>query len=102
MSVKKRLSKLGEKNPMYGRRGDKSHMWKGDNVGYPGVHKWIREHLPKPDLCDICHEKKKLDAANISGKYLRDFTDWHYICRKCHFISDGRMSNLKQYRNVMQ
>ena len=98
--MKRRLSKLGDKNPMYGRRGDKSHVWKGDNVGYPGIHEWVRTHLAKPDLCEICHEKKKLDAANISGKYLRDFTDWKYICRSCHTKSDNRILNIKHMRGV--
>lgn len=27
---------------------------------------------------------EELQIANISKEYLRDFSDWFWLCRKCH------------------
>jgi hypothetical protein len=81
---KMRLVKLGERNP----------IWKGDNVSYRSLHEWIGNHLPKPEYCQICNKDKPYDAANISGRYLRDLNDWQYLCRACHMESDGRLERL--------
>lgn len=42
-------------------------------------------------------EKPTYDLANITGNYTRDFSNWKYLCRKCHMKSDGRM-NLKSQK----
>ena len=68
----------------------KNHQnWKGNKVGYQGLHKWIRNHKPKPKFCERCGGRKKLDLSNISGKYKRDMNDFEYICRSCHIKKDG-------------
>ena len=72
--------KLAEKNP----------NWKGNKVGYKGLHNWLHKRLPKPKLCEECKKRKPYDLANISGKYLRDLKDWKWLCRKCHMVEDGR------------
>ncbi len=73
-------------------------MWKGDDVGYFALHAWIRRNKPKSEVCESCGKKKKLDAANISGKYKRDVNDFKWLCRKCHLESDERMkNNLKHF-----
>src|SRR5437867_10867675 len=71
---------------------DGNPNWYGDNVGYRGVHKWVRYRLQKPQLCVRCKDRAALDLANISGKYLRDLTDWEWLCRLCHMKSDGRLT----------
>jgi hypothetical protein len=68
--------------------------WKGDKVGRLALHLWVRSHLPKPELCEYCQKVPPYDLANKSGKYLRDFNDWEYLCRSCHILSDGRMEKL--------
>ncbi len=65
-------------------------MWK-EKVTYGGIHSYIKWHLPKPELCQMCNKVPPYDRANISGKYLRDPSDWQWLCRSCHMISDGRM-----------
>jgi len=72
--------------------GENHQAWKGDNVGYDALHNWVHKHLPKPDSCPSCNQVKRLDASNISGKYLRDITDWQWLCHSCHgeFDSDMR------------
>lgn len=78
--------------------GQSNPLWKGDKVGYASLHEWVRNHLPKPLVCQMCKVKEPYEVANISGNYLRDLKDWQWLCRKCHMVSDGRMNNLKQYR----
>lgn len=84
-----RKSKLEENNP----------MWKGDNVGFYALHEWIKSRLPKTKLCQICNFKPPYDLANVSGKYLRDLTDWQWLCRKCHMESDKRIDGLKKFKD---
>jgi hypothetical protein len=79
-------------------RRDKNGMWKGDNVKRNPLHDFIKYHLPKPKICQICGKERFLDLANRSGKYLRELSDFRWICRSCHMISDGRMKNLKKGR----
>ena len=62
--------------------------WKGDKVGYWGIHKWINRNFIKPTVCSSCGVKdiykKKSHWANISGEYRRDIEDWKLLCAKCH------------------
>jgi len=76
--------------------------WSGDLVGFHGVHTWVRRRKIKPKLCSRCKKKKKkLDLANISGKYLRDVNDYKWICRKCHMSEDGRLEKfMKMARHI--
>jgi ribosomal protein L37AE/L43A len=85
-----------QRNILSKRVGEKSPNWKGDEVGYLGVHWWIRKYKPKPELCEHCHNKKPKDCANISGKYKRDVTDYIWLCRKCHMIFDGTYETIKK------
>lgn len=70
--------------------------WKGNEVGYTGLHNWIRDNKPKPNFCEHCNEYPPYDLANISGEYKRDIKDFEWLCRKCHMLSDGRINNLKR------
>lgn len=74
---------------------EKNAMWKGEKVGYNALHSWVRRRKKKPKFCIRCKKRKALDLANISQNYTRDLNDWEYLCRKCHIIGDGRISNLK-------
>ncbi len=71
--------------------GENSPSWAGDKVGKVQVHAWIKRHFNKPDKCDNCGSKTKLDLANKSNLYKRDINDWAWLCRKCHMKSDGRL-----------
>lgn len=69
-------------------KAEKSSMWKGNNVSYKGLHKWIGENLGKPTTCEDCGKTgltgRWIHWANISGLYLRKPTDWKRLCAKCH------------------
>lgn len=77
---KLRAKRMNEQNP----------HWKGDTVGYAGLHCWIRERKIKPTFCDGCSASPPRDLANISGQYKRDINDFEWLCRRCHMNSDGR------------
>jgi hypothetical protein len=74
------------------------------SMEYNNLHSWIKRRLKKPDTCQNCKSKKSLDLANKSGNYLKELSDWWYICRKCHMDSDGRMEifiNSKRNRKTL-
>lgn len=84
LETKRRISKnqigkhLREENP----------SWKGDEVGYFGLHSWIQKQLGKPETCEFCDKdgltKHQIHWANKSHKYKRDLTDWLRLCVSCH------------------
>jgi hypothetical protein len=91
--VKLRTANLGSKNPMYGKSREGLHRennfaWKGDKVGYHGLHNWVRKYLPKPEFCSICLKYRPTDLANVTGIYNRDFENWDYFCHQCHIRHD--------------
>lgn len=60
-----------------------------DNVGYGGIHSWVRRALGKPKTCVFCGvESNRLQWANKTGKYLREAGDWLRLCGKCHYWYD--------------
>lgn len=77
--------------------GENHYGWKGDDVGYTGLHEWVKRNLVKPQTCRDCNLPKKLELANISQKYLRELSDWEWLCRSCHMKKDGRMEKLNNF-----
>lgn len=94
--VNSSLRRLSEMN-----KGDKNPNWKGDRISKWGVHPWIRKNKLKPKFCVRCKKQKPYDVANISGEYKRDINDFEWLCRSCHMISDGRIFNLKNQKEVL-
>ena len=74
--------------------------WKGDKVGYQGVHGWIRKIAGKPSLCENCGTTtaKKFEWANISSEYKRKRDDWKRLCVSCHQAMDGHRA--KQWATI--
>lgn len=67
-------------------KGENHQSWKGNTVGYGGVHQWMRKEYGIPTKCDECGttEAKRYEWANISGKYNRDREDFRGLCVSCH------------------
>lgn len=82
-SIKAKKLFVNENNP----------SWKGDDVGYWGLHHWVIRNLGQPDICDHCGKSglkgKAIHWANKSHKYKRDLSDWLRLCVRCHKIYDG-------------
>lgn len=71
------------------------HTWKGDDVHIETLHQWIRKNKPKPELCECCGASPPYDLANISQNYIRDISDYEWLCRRCHMVKDGRLEALR-------
>lgn len=66
--------------------GENNNKWKGDDVGYWGIHTWVERTLGKPMACSECGVTggNRYHWHNISNEYKRDVTDWVRLCPKCH------------------
>lgn len=78
------LANKGKNHPCFGKRGKESNNWLGENVGYDGLHAWIRRNLPPQKICQICFIKPPFDVACVTLIYNRDFKNWLRLCRSCH------------------
>lgn len=68
--------------------------WKGDKVGYYGIHDWMTKHYGQPVGCEECglnDPKRQYHWANLSGNYLRDRNDFKRMCVSCHRKYDYAM-----------
>jgi len=65
---------------------DKNPSWKGESVGYHGIHKWVTRKLGKPQKCTHCgtEEASKYEWASVGHTYSRDLTQWLRLCTSCH------------------
>ena len=90
----------GEKRPNFGKKqkGKKNPNWKGNEVSYGPLHAWVRKYKPKPQSCEKCGKKRKLEIANVSGKYKRDLADYQYLCKSCHSKKDEWILRIKHMK----
>ena len=67
--------------------------WKGQEVGYIGLHKWVQKHLGKPTKCEMCGKGglsgRFIQWANKDHTYRRNLEDWIRLCTPCHRKYDG-------------
>ncbi len=79
---------------------EKGNAWKGDDVGYGGLHMWVYKHLGKPDTCEHCGVEglkgRAIHWANKSQQYKRDVKDWIRLCVKCHTAYDKQFKKYKR------
>lgn len=94
-ATRKLFHKLGMMNI---RAGANHTDWKGNNVGYSALHKWVRKNKPKPESCEFCHVvKSKYHLANITGVYRREFYHWRWLCIQCHRSHDARTKRIESF-----
>jgi len=64
---------------------DAAH-WKGNKIGYQGVHQWLRRNYGQPKECEWCNGKnaKRFEWANIYHSFKRDRADYIRLCKSCH------------------
>jgi len=98
--TKQKISKslMGRNTWMKGVEGEMATRWRGDDVGYSGVHIWINKELGKPQECEYCGttEKRMYHWANISHEYKRDVSDWARLCVPCHSKYDRNKITLME------
>lgn len=67
--------------------GKKNCQWRGEKVGYSGLHKWVRKELGSAQVCSRCGKTKqegRIEWANKNHLYKRKLTEWISVCCKCH------------------
>jgi len=79
----------------YKYSGENSPFWKGDLVGYSGLHLWLTQNKSKPKVCKFCKVKKPQCLANLRGNYVRDINEFAWLCWKCHNDFDRNNPKLK-------
>lgn len=70
-----------------GNKGEKHQWWKGNKVGYEGLHTWVRKMLGSATKCKNCgitKDKARIEWSNNDHKYKRNLIDWTSLCCKCH------------------
>lgn len=80
-----------------GKIGAESNAFKGDAVGYKGLHSWIRVHWGTPDYCERCkctkppkaYQSHWFEWANVTGVYNRERENWQRLCLPCHHHEDA-------------
>lgn len=72
-------------------KGKNHPGWKGDDVGYWGLHDWVQDRLGRGYSCSQCGSSKKIELANLDHKYTRDLSQWTHLCYRCHRKYDMRM-----------
>ena len=72
---------------------EKNTNWKGDDVGYQGVHAWVRRKKGRPKICEHCGKTTgKIEWANKDHKYRRNLADYFSLCVSCHKKYDRKQS----------
>ncbi|MBO0813636.1 MAG: hypothetical protein J2P30_00555 [Actinobacteria bacterium] len=73
-----------------GQRGSKGNGWKGDQVSYSGLHRYLRKTYPKTGICEECGKHaSRTDYALIKGRaYSRNREDYRELCHACHMRGD--------------
>jgi hypothetical protein len=82
--------------------GEKNGMWKGDQVGYFGLHYRIIVKFGKhPSYCELCGARGKKNGrmwsihwANKSGEYKYERSDWFPLCVPCHRAYDDSIAKM--------
>jgi hypothetical protein len=76
----------GKPSKQFFPKDELSYSWKGDNVGYSAIHKWVTRKLGKAICCSVNpnHKSSAFQWSNISGTYKRDLKDFRSLCLSCH------------------
>lgn len=80
MKIRNNLGQFTSK----GVTGNLNPKWKGEKVGYWGVHTWVQRRMGKARFCVDCGSSKTVQWANISKEYKRRLNDWKSLCSVCH------------------
>ncbi len=73
-------------------RGEQTGGYKGDRAKYAARHMWAKANFENKEKCDHCGaNERRLEWANISGKYKRERSDWIILCVPCHRRFDNKL-----------
>ena len=82
---------------MLGQTEEKCRNWIGDDVGYCGIHDWLKKNFGNPQECEQCGKSGDYNKArrwNIHWAKLRDKLyerkreNFWALCHGCHISYD--------------
>ena len=76
------------------KTNENNNNWKGDNVGYNGIHRWVYRYKGKPKICKHCNKIKNIQWANINHQYKRKIEDFISLCSSCHKLYDIKYNHI--------
>ena len=90
-----RAKRGGSSHFMYGIKKERNPAWKGDDVGYAGLHTYIRSNWGRADCCENPNCSGTCMQFEWSKKdhntpYTRDRKDYQKLCKLCHRRYDKR------------
>ena len=72
--------------------GEENARWKGDDVGYSGIHMWLRANFGAANWCEsiTCSRKSKnYNWCKVQGmEYERRRENFIQLCVSCHRYYD--------------
>ena len=81
------------------KRGSENQNWKGDKVGYWGIHDWLKTNYGVAVKCEQCGSEKKVQWAKLENKkYERKRENFWQLCARCHVIYDGTIPYVSKGR----
>lgn len=90
--------KKGNLNPAYGKVGEESWAWRGDDITYERIHQWLVEKFGRLMACEHCGEiggntrKSLIQWALKTGlRHGRERARYLGLCVKCHTQYDSKL-----------
>jgi hypothetical protein len=75
--------------------------WKGDNVSYRNLHRWVERKLGKAIKCVKCGKSEgRIHWSNNDHLYKRNTEDWTQLCPKCHAEQNKVLRRLNGVNSV--
>lgn len=101
--VVEKVSKAQKGRKYPDRQGENTWNYKGEDVSYRNLHRWVERMIGKPSKCSQCGiigYGRKMHWANKSGEYRRILADWIRLCAKCHGIYDKKLGLRKHITKI--
>lgn len=112
---RRNIDKIGKKRPPFSQNwkdkisksnlADKSCHWKGINVGYKGIHEWVKKWKGRPDTCEHCGKTqlkgRQIHWANVDHQYRRVLEDFIRLCKDCHKKYDRNIKTYYKYEQQL-
>ena len=74
--------------------GENNHNWRGNDIGYWGIHRWLIKTFGKANKCENINCSKlgrEIQWALLKGKsHQRKRENYIMLCEKCHKKYDGK------------
>ena len=83
-----------------GKLGDKSYNWKGNSIGYVGIHIRLARKI-KPTRCINCKRERKLQWAHLGNSYSTDLSEYVTLCVSCHRLYDHQYMTIREFISDM-